>query len=84
MDGLCKFLIVDNNVLRGLAMEKTECNCWVRDSYSNRLTEGKTNKHFPNLKEDRNMFSEIFQSIQQHSIIFRKKKISEAEKVIKF
>jgi hypothetical protein len=73
MGGLCKFLIVDYNVLCGLAMEKIESNCWVRDSYSNRPTEEKINKHFPNLKEDRNMFSGIVQLIQQHSIPFRKK-----------
>jgi hypothetical protein len=79
MDGLCKFLIVDSNVLCGLAMEKTESDCWVCDSYSNRPTKGEINKHFPNLKEYRNMFSGIFQLIQQHSTTFRKK-ISEAQK----
>lgn len=76
MDGLHKFLLLDDNVLRGLAIEKTEStsNCWVRESYSNRPTEGETNIHFPNLKEDRNKFLDIFQLFQQHSITYRKKK----------
>jgi hypothetical protein len=57
-------------------MEKRESNCWVRDSYSNRPTEGEINKYFPNMKKDRNKFSGIFQLIQQHSTTFRKKKNS--------
>jgi hypothetical protein len=84
MDGLSKFLFLDNNVLRVLAMEKTESNSWVRDSYSNRPTEGEISKHFPNLKKDRNNFSGIFEFIEQHSTTFRKENFSEVERAIKF
>jgi len=54
-------------------MEKTESKCWVRDSCSNRPTEGEINKHFPNPKEDRKNFSGNSQLFQQHSTTFRKK-----------
>jgi hypothetical protein len=65
-------------------MEKTESNCWVRDSYSNSPTEGEINKHFPNLMKDKNKFSGIFQLIQQHSTTFRKKKSPRLKKQSNF
>jgi hypothetical protein len=67
-------MFLEYSMLRGLALEKTESVCWVRDNYSNRPTEEEINKCFPSLK-DRNKFFRNFPIKQETSDNIQKKNL---------
>jgi hypothetical protein len=70
MDGLCEFVFLENSVLSGLVMEKTEGDYRVRDIYSKSPTKGKFNNLFTKREEGNGTsFSSHLSSQHQSSML---------------
>jgi hypothetical protein len=60
MDALSEFVFLEDNVLRGLVMEKTEGDYRVHDVYSKRPKKGNFNNIFSKRKEGKKQVFRVF------------------------